>query len=62
MMEKFKSLPANVLLFDLGARLGSLEGYLYAGDRVDIKYLPNWLVNVAAAYVVLLRGMLGDSR
>jgi hypothetical protein len=49
-MEKFKSLSANTLLFDLGARLGSLEGYLYARDRVDKSYLPNWLVNVAAAY------------
>jgi hypothetical protein len=49
-MEKFRSLSANVLLFDLGARLGSLEGYLYAGDKVDRSYVPNWLVNVAAAY------------
>jgi hypothetical protein len=52
-MEKFKSLSANLLLFDLGARLGSLEGYLYAGDKVDKSYLPNWLVNVAAAYSCL---------
>jgi hypothetical protein len=52
-MEKFKSLSANRLLFDLGARLGSLEGYLYAGDKVDKSYLPNWLVNVAAAYASL---------
>jgi hypothetical protein len=52
-MEKFKSLSANLLLFDLGARLGSLEGYLYAGDKVDKSYLPNWLVNVAAAYACL---------
>jgi hypothetical protein len=50
MMEKFKSLSANRLLFDLGARLGSLEGYLYAGDKVDKNYLPNWLTNTAAAY------------
>ena len=52
-MEKFKSLSANLLLFDLGSRLGSLEGYLYAGDKVDKSYLPNWLANVAAAYVCL---------
>jgi hypothetical protein len=50
MIEKFKSLSANRLLFDLGARLGSLEGYLYAGDKVDKNYLPNWLTNTAAAY------------
>jgi hypothetical protein len=50
MVEKFKSLSANRLLFDLGARLGSLEGYLYAGDKVDKNYLPNWLTNTAVAY------------
>jgi hypothetical protein len=49
-MEKFAALSPERLLFDLGTRLGSLEGYLYAGDKVDRSYLPNWLVNVAAAY------------
>jgi hypothetical protein len=49
-MQKFAALSPQRLLFDLGARLGSLEGYLYAGDKVDKSYLPNWLVNVAAAY------------
>jgi hypothetical protein len=49
-MQKFAALSPWRLLFDLGARLGSLEGYLYAGDKVDKSYLPNWLVNVAAAY------------
>ena len=49
-MDKFQSLSPDRLLFDLGSRLGSLEGYLYAGEKVDKKYLPNWLSNVAAAY------------
>jgi hypothetical protein len=32
-MEKFQSLSAHRLLFDLAARLGFLEGYLYAERR-----------------------------
>lgn len=34
------------LLFDLASRLGSLEGYLYCEEKVEKKYLPNWLENV----------------
>ena len=45
-MDKFQSLSANRLLFDLASRLGSLEGYLYAEDKVDKSYLPNWLGNI----------------
>lgn len=45
-MDKFQSLSANPLLFDLASRLGSLEGYLYAGENVDKSYLPNWLQNI----------------
>jgi hypothetical protein len=45
-MADFQSLSANRLLFDLAARLGSLEGYLYAEEKVDRKYLPNWLQNI----------------
>jgi len=52
-MEQFRSLPPQRLLFDLASRLGSLEGYLYAGDKVDKSYLPNWLINIAAAYACL---------
>jgi len=37
-------------VFDLGARLGSLEGYLYVGKHVDAKYLPGWLGNIEKAY------------
>lgn len=45
-MEKFQSLSPNCLLFDLAARLGSSEGYLYAEEKIDPRYLPNWLANV----------------
>jgi len=33
-------------IFDLGARLGSLEGYLYVGKDVEPRYLPGWLENI----------------
>ena len=36
----------NRVIFDLGARLGSLEGYLYAEDQVEKKYLAGWLQNI----------------
>jgi hypothetical protein len=45
-MERFASLSPNRLLFDLASRLGSLEGYLYAEEKVDNSYLPNWLQNI----------------
>lgn len=53
MMERFQSLSPQRLLFDLASRLGSLEGYLYAQEKVDKNYLPNWLINVAAGYACL---------
>ena len=56
-MEKFSSLDPDRLLFDLASRLGSLEGYLYAGDKVDRNYLPNWLRNIDAAYGCLPTGV-----
>jgi len=49
-MDKFQSLSANRLLFDLASRLGSLEGYLYAEEKADRSYLPNWLVNVSREF------------
>ena len=36
----------NQGIFDLGARLGSLEGYLYGEERVEKKYLAGWLQNI----------------
>lgn len=52
-MNKFQSLTPNRLLFDLAARLGSLEGYLYAGEKVEPSYLPNWLENVQREFSCL---------
>jgi len=40
-------------VFDLGARLGSLEGYLYVGKDVEPKYLPGWLDNIEKEFVEL---------
>jgi len=45
-MDRFQSLSVNRLLFDLAARMGALEGYLYAEEKVDPKYLPNWLEHI----------------
>lgn len=45
-MEKWQTLSVNRQLFDLGSRLGSLEGYLYSEEKVDKSYLKNWLDNV----------------
>jgi hypothetical protein len=33
-------------VFDLAARIGSLEGYLYVGKDVEAEYLPGWLENI----------------
>jgi hypothetical protein len=52
-MEKFTALSSQRLLFDLASRLGSLEGYLYAEEKVDKKCLPNWLRNIESAYACL---------
>lgn len=56
-MEKFQSLPPNRLLFDMASRLGSLEGYLYAEEKVDKTYLPNWLRNIEAEFNCLPDGI-----
>lgn len=45
-MEKWQALSTNRRLFDVGSRLGSLEGYLYSEERVDKSYLKNWLDNI----------------
>ena len=61
-MDKFQSLPAHSLLFDLASRLGSLEGYLYADEKVDSSYLPNWLRNIEREFSCLspeVRGEIG---
>lgn len=45
-MGERDAMSVNRSLFDLGARLGSLEGYLYAEERVEKNYLPGWIGNV----------------
>ncbi|HEY6364239.1 MAG TPA: hypothetical protein VI585_05540 [Candidatus Binatia bacterium] len=52
-MDKFQSLSTYRLLFDLASRLGSLEGYLYAEERVDTSYLPNWTENIDREFKIL---------
>jgi hypothetical protein len=52
-MQKSEALSANRLLFDLAARLGSLEGYLYCEEKVEKKYLPNWLRNIEREFTSL---------
>jgi hypothetical protein len=61
-MDRFQSLSANRLLFDLAARMGSLEGYLYAEERVDPKYLPNWLQHIEEEFHLLLPAMKNELR
>ncbi len=36
----------NRVIFDLGARMGSLEGYLHGEGQVEKKYLSGWLQNI----------------
>jgi hypothetical protein len=52
-MHDFRSLSPHRLLFDLASRLGSLEGYLYAEEKVDTKYLSNWLSHIESEYACL---------
>ena len=40
-------------VFALGARIGSLEGYLYVGKDVEEKYLPGWLDNIKREFTEL---------
>jgi len=44
------SMSMNRSLFDLGARLGSLEGYLYAEEKVEKSYLPGWIENIVGEF------------
>lgn len=45
-MDKWESLSLNRRLFDLGSRMGSLEGYLYSEEKVEKGYLKGWLENI----------------
>jgi hypothetical protein len=47
-------------LLDLGARLGSLEGYLYAEERVEKKYLSGWIDNIERQFAELPPEVRGE--
>lgn len=59
-MDRFQSLSSSRLLFDLASRLGSLEGYLYAEEKVDRSYLPNWLDNIEREFELLPTGLKAE--
>lgn len=61
-MDRFQSLSANRLLFDLAARMGSLEGYLYADEKVERKYLPNWLEHIDGEFNLLALAVRNELR
>ncbi len=52
-MEKWSSLSLSRLLFDLAARLGSLEGYLHSEEKVQKDYLSGWLQNIEQEFDAL---------
>jgi len=37
-------------LYDFAAKAGSLEGYLYPKEKVDMSYLPRWSDNLLKQY------------
>ena len=37
-------------VFDLAAKVGCLEGYLYEQPQAAPQYLPNWLANIHRMY------------
>ena len=56
-MDKWEAMSINRRLFDLGSRLGSLEGYLYSEEKVDKSYLKNWLRNIENEFSQLPAGL-----
>lgn len=40
-------------IFELAAKLGSLEGYLYERPDAAPSYFPNWLGNIQRMYAAL---------
>ncbi|MFQ5683494.1 MAG: hypothetical protein ACE5HC_09510 [Candidatus Binatia bacterium] len=45
-MGKTSTESSSRHLFDLGSRLGCLEGYLYSKRKVEERYLLGWLQNI----------------
>ena len=37
-------------IYDFAAKAGSLEGYVYPRDKIDLKYLPQWTENLVTLY------------
>jgi hypothetical protein len=37
-------------VYDFAAKAGSLEGYVYPREKVDISYLPRWSDNLVEQY------------
>jgi hypothetical protein len=37
-------------VYDFAAKAGSLEGYVYPRERVDVSYLPRWSDNLVEQY------------
>ena len=37
-------------LYDFAAKAGSLEGYVYPKEKVDVSYLPQWSDNLIKQY------------
>lgn len=56
-MDKWEAMSNNRQIFDLGSRLGSLEGYLYSEEKVDKSYLKNWLQNIDREFNQLPPGL-----
>jgi hypothetical protein len=40
-------------VYDFAAKAGSLEGYVYPREKVDISYLPRWSDNLVEQYLGL---------
>lgn len=55
-MAERDPLAPNRALFNLGARLGSLEGYLYGEEKVEKHYLSGWMDNIAREFSSLPDG------
>ena len=55
-MDQSECKSLNQLIFDLGSRLGSLEGYLYSEEKVEKNYLPEWLNNINREFDSPCRG------
>lgn len=59
-MAERDSMSVNRTLFDLAARLGSLEGYLYAEEKVEKNYLPGWIENIVREFGSLPAEIRGE--